>query len=124
MSFDRQDIRPAMDVYTFDNVYLGTVLEVTSGPPVADENVAEQECYSSTVSGEALGPMPTQALGNPGPVTQSANRRLATAPDGGQLLGKGTIRFGKWWGLVGNRTLPLDAVQTGSMERVVLKRGT
>lgn len=122
MSFDRHDIRPAMDVYTFDNLYLGTVIAVTPGPATADENVAEQEAHSSTVSGELLGPMPTQTLGNLGSVTQSANQRFATAPDSGQLLGAGTIRFGKWWGLVGSRTLPLDAVQTVSMERVVLKR--
>ena len=37
MSFDRSDIRPSMDVYTMDNVYLGTVLRI-----IVDSNYTGQ----------------------------------------------------------------------------------
>ena len=65
--------------------------------------------------------MPTQPLGNPGPSTQSAHALYAVQSDGAEPLGRGAIEVGKWWGLVGRRTIPLDAVQTVSLERVVLR---
>ena len=122
MSFDRRDIRPSMDVYTLDNVYLGTVLAVVPGlePPVGESAPAPGRETSAT-SGEMLGPMPTQPLGNAGPETQSARAEYATRRDGAERLGHGTLTVGKWWGLAARRTLPLDAVQTVSLERVVLK---
>ena len=79
-------------------------------------------------SGESLGPMPTAPLGNWGPTEQSAARRYATV--GGRVghpLGGGRILVRRW--LVGldprtlwprARWLPLDLVQTVSLERVVL----
>ncbi len=68
-----------------------------------------------------FGPMPTQTIGNGGPIKQSAAALYATTPHAAQPLGQGTIQVGKWWGLVGRRTIPLAAIQTVSMERVVLK---
>ena len=122
MSFDRRDVRPAMDVYTLDDVYLGTVLRIVPGPePPAQEQVPEDARQSSAIGGELLGPMPTQPLGNPGPSTQSAHALYAVPSDGAQPLGRGALEVGKWWGLVGRRTIPLDAVQTVSLERVVLR---
>jgi hypothetical protein len=123
MSFDRRDIRPAMDVYTRDNVYLGTVLDVIPGPQArAGERVAADARQTSAVNGELLGPMPTQTIGNRGPSTQSARADYATDPDAAQPLGKGTLIAGKWWGLIGRRTIPLDDVQSVSLERVILKQ--
>jgi hypothetical protein len=121
LSFDYRDIRPAMDIYTLDNVYLGTVLQITPGPVRAAERVDDAARQSSKVSGELLGPMPTQPLGNPGPIAQSARADYATTPDDARPIGEGALTVGKWWGLVDRRRIPLDAVQTVSLERVVLR---
>lgn len=123
MGFSRSDIRPAMDVYTLDNAYLGAVLAVSSGPPSPErERVFDDARQSGTSNGEQLGPMPTQQIGNPGPANQSARSLYATTvqTDRGSL-GQGTLEVGRWFGLVGRRTIPLDAVQTVSLERVILK---
>ena len=122
MTFDRADIRPAIDVFTSDNVYLGTVLAITAGPQSAPQHHVIQDAREgSSVSGELLGPMPTQTLGNRGPWTQAASTRYATTPDGARPLGQGTITVGKWYGLLGKRTFSLDAIQTVSLERVTLR---
>lgn len=123
MSFDFRDIRPAMDVYTLDNVYLGTVLKVIPGPMAPDDGpeVGPDARQSSQVSGELLGPMPTQYLGNRGPTSQSARARYAITPDIRRPIGRGALEVGKFFGLVGRRTIPLDAVLTVSLERVILK---
>jgi len=122
MSFDRRDIRPSMDVYTLDNAYLGTVLAVVPEPaPQATESTPAPDRETSAISGESLGPMPTQRVGNAGPRTQSARAQYAAQPDDAERLGHGAITVGKWWGLAARRTIPLDAVQTVSLERVVLK---
>ncbi len=122
MSFDRRDIRPAMDVYTCDNVYLGTVLKTTQGPAMPPGDVVPDHAHeASAVSGELLGPMPTQTIGYTGPSTQSARTRYAVGSDSAQPLGRGMIVVGRWWGLVGRRTFPLEVVQAISMERVILR---
>ncbi len=122
MSFDHQDIRPSMDVYTLDNVYLGTVISMVPGPPVlTGERVLAEARQTSVINGEMFGPVPTQTRGNPGPKTQSAAAQYATQPDAALPLGQGAIKVGKWWGLIGRRTIPLEDVQTVSLERVVLK---
>jgi len=121
MGFDLRDIRLAMDVYTRNNVYLGTVLRVVQGPcasPVV--RVPPDARQSSQISGEARGPMPTGALGNHGPRSQGADQEYATAPDGSLPIGAGMLLVGRWWGLLGRRRIPLAAVQTVSLERVVL----
>ena len=122
MGFDRRDIRPTMDVYTLDNAYLGTVLAIIPGrEPSPEESAPAPGREASTISGESLGPMPTQPVGNVGPETQSARAGYAAHPDGAERLGRGALTVGKWWGLAARRTIPLDAVQTVSLERVVLK---
>ncbi len=122
MSFDRRDIRPAMDVYTCDNMYLGTVLKTIQGPTMPPgDPVPDHGHEVSAVSGELLGPMPTQTIGNTGPSAQSASAHYGTEPDVAQPLGRGTIVVGTWWGLVSRRTIPLDVVQSISMERVILR---
>ncbi|HEX7025306.1 MAG TPA: hypothetical protein VF187_10860 [Gemmatimonadales bacterium] len=122
MSFDFRDIRPAMDVYTLDNVYLGTVLAIIPGPAAEpSQRVPANAMESSEISGEMLGPAPTQTVGNRGPANQSARARYAVKPDAKQIIGHGAITVGRWWGLRGRRTIPMDAVQTVSLERVVLR---
>ncbi len=95
MSFDRRDIRPAMDVYTLDNVYLGSILAIIPGSrtPVK-EHILPEARQSSEVNGEMFGPMPTQTIGNPGPRTQSAASLYATQPDSTQPLDGGAIKVG------------------------------
>lgn len=128
MSFDSRDIRPMMDVYTKDNLYLGSVLAMTPGTlptngkhGVERAHAAHKHVEGSDFSGEMLGPVPTQTIGNTGPIVQSARANYASQPDDAILLGHGSITVGKWYGLLGRHTIPLDAVQTVSLERVVLR---
>jgi hypothetical protein len=122
VSFNRRDIRRTMDVYTCDNIYLGTVLAVTAGAPVhPGQNVAPPPAQPSEVNGELLGPMPTMPVGNLGPLNQGAGRAYATVIDPLDGLGTGSLAVGKWWGLRGRYVIPLDAVQTVSLERVILR---
>ena len=129
MSFDQRDIRPKMDVYTKDNVYLGTVLALVPGPeshapqhdPLEDANAAGQALTGSVVAGERLGPMPTAAIGNTGSAVQSARAGYGSQPDAAASLGHGSMLVGKWYGLLGKRRIPLALVQSFSLERVVLQ---
>ena len=122
MSFNRHDIRRTMDVYTCDNVYLGTVLAVTAGVPVhPQKNAAPPSDQTSEFNGELLGPMPTMAIGNLGPVNQGAQGGYATVADSPDVLGTGSLVVGKWWGLRGRWVISLDVVQTVSFERVILR---
>jgi hypothetical protein len=120
MSFDDRDIRRSMDVYTLDNAYLGTVLSIRPGPVRAPAPRSPAARQSSGVSGELLGPMPTQPIGNLSPLKQSASAGYGTAEDA-IPIGAGELVIGSWWGLVGRRVIPLADVQTVSLERVVLK---
>lgn len=121
MSFDVRDIRKTMDVYTLDNEYLGTVLRIIAGPSYIQGQARSTEQQTSVVSGELLGPMPTQQLGNQAPLRQSASTDYATTPDA-TPIGAGSLVVGRWWGLVQQRVIPLADVQTVSFERVVLKQ--
>ena len=128
MSLDDRDVRPGMDVYTLDDVYLGSVVRVEPGdaPPAPR---ASPSAGGSETSGESLGPMPTAAVGNRGPREQSAAQGYATGgPSVGRPLGAGRLRVRR--SPVGldpstliprSRWLPLDLVQTVSLERVVLR---
>lgn len=120
MSFDLRDIRAGMDVYTCDGVYLGTVRRVLpAGAP--GQAPPRREFDASVLPGELLGPMPTATIGNPGPVTQSARRRFATAPDGAPPIGSGQFLAGRLPLPLGWRAFSVDDVLTVSLERVVLR---
>ncbi len=124
MDFDPRDIRQAMDVYTADNVYLGTVLRtsgVSQRPELHPASMLGGVEDPQQLDGEMLGPASTQRLGNRGPQTQTSRTRYASAPDSAQTLVPGTIEVGKWWGLLGRRRISMDYVQTVSMERVILR---
>ena len=127
-SFDRRDIRRTMDVYTADNVYLGTVLRIelhpdTRPPHLETLNHQPQQPYDPqrAFNGERLGPASTAQLGNQGPATQSSLNDYGASGDGAAAIGRGILHVGKWWGLAGEHTIPLDAVQAVSLERVVLR---
>ena len=119
MHFDTRDIRNGMDVFTADNIYLGSVVEL---PPatsrVGPEPVAEP---GSSVSGASLGPMPTQEIGNRGPRSQSAGQNFATMPDAEGVYASGSFVVGKWFGLLARKRIAVDFVQAVSAERIVLR---
>lgn len=123
MSFDERDIHPPLDVFTRDNVYVGSVLRVeppADAAPGGREQIVPGSLQTSRVNGELLGPMPTEPIGNRAPATQSAQGRFRADPDAARPLTGGSLVVGRWWGLVGRRTIPLALVQNVSLERVVL----
>lgn len=124
MGFDRRDIRPSMDVYTRDNVYLGTVRAIVPGPvPPREEPLPPVVYRPSATSGELLGPAPTQGLGNRGPRSQAPDTGYAAHPDDASPLGHGVLEVGRWsgpLGRIGRHTIPMGAVHAVSLERVIL----
>ncbi len=122
MNFDTRDIRLYMDVYTADNVFLGDVRQIKRRPVVPEgEQIGEAAQQASAISGELLGPMPTEPIGNPAPHAQGAKASYGVEPDDAEQIGQGMLTVAKWSGLVGRQTIPLDAVQTVSLEKVVLR---
>lgn len=124
MSFDHRDIRRKMDVYTSDSVYLGNVLRVTGSRDAAEEHRlegSEAAGNQDAFSGELMGPMPTRAIGNAGPLNQVKQRAYASRSDGANRMESGMIVAGKYWGLAGRHTIPISAIQTVSMERIILR---
>jgi len=132
VSFDRRDVRRGMDVYTLDNVYLGTVLWVRGRDAASADGAIGHSGPAprgSAVSGELLGPMPTAQLGNAGPREQSAGRAYASRGAVARRL-TGADRmvvvrmplgtdFREPWPRV--RQVAIDLVQMVSLERVVLR---
>ncbi len=119
--FDHRDIRASMDVWTADNYYLGTVRQVTATRTAARAHMEPSKRREGGFSGEMLGPVPTQSLGNTGPVTQAADAAYATNGDGARSLGGGTMTVGHWAGLIKRRSIALDLVQSVSLERITLR---
>lgn len=117
------EIRRMMDVYSFDSDYLGSVLWITAdGATSGSPEFPDQLRQESKVSGESLGPAPTQRVGNPGPVTQSARQRYGIGDDPQPAIGNGTMIVGQAFGLMGIKRIPLDDVQTVALERIVLRK--
>jgi hypothetical protein len=122
MGFRRGDIRHGMDVFTLDGVWLGTVRRIDAAGAAEDlPDLSPAVKQSSAVSGESRGPVPTQRYGNRGPERQSTREDYATRPALSPPLGSGTITFGKYHGLIGRRTVPLDDVRNVALERVILR---
>jgi hypothetical protein len=119
--FDHRDIHVSMDVWTADNQYLGTVRRVTG---LGTTNHAHEEPPSRReggFSGESIGPVPTQSIGNTGPVSQAAEAAYATNSDGAKNLCGGTMTVGHWAGFIKRRSIALDLVQSVSLERITLR---
>ena len=105
MSFSRRDLRRGVDVFSADNVYLGTVVWVRwegvasasppgpspvrggrdqdnlVSPPLSTRERPGGGASPAPFSGERLGPMPTAALGNGAPVLQTVSNRYASESD-------------------------------------------
>lgn len=131
MSFDDRDVRHGMDVFTLDNVRVGTIVWIRrSGPRRAARTQATDPVGQvSRVNGESLGPMPTTHLGNRGPLSQGARTRFGSRadPDVRRLEGDELVVLRTPIGLEllsalpRLRRVPMTAVQTVSLERVVLR---
>jgi len=131
VTFDTLDIRRGMDVFTLDGVYIGWVLLIRAArkhhrPAEVASSHSER---GSAVGGESIGPMPTAEIGNRGPRTQSARAGYATTPDARSLpLGRGEIivlrtpiGLDVQHPLPRLRRIPLNAIQTVSLERITLR---
>lgn len=143
MTFDGRDLRRGKDVFAVDGTYLGTVVWTIGGRPAGRQPIGHQRPADRTrtgevsgetsgdagpaFSGEALGPMPTSALGNTGPSRQSTVTAYATRspsdlePQPAELvvlrlltsLDWSTLRPRLW-------RIPVGLVQSVSHERIVL----
>ena len=121
MRFRASDIRRGMDVYTLDGHFLGTIHRIDATPDHASTPPIDPAAQQSSISdGESRGPVPTQRVGNTGPARQSAREGYGTGSPVSPALGDGTITFGKYHGLIGRRTVPIEAIQNVALERVVL----
>lgn len=141
-------IRRGMDVFNaYQNQYVGTVVEVahtasdTRGQQAGAETtrrhlagtpdlIHEQGAQVSPTagagrkrSGEEMGPFPTVAAGNAGPVNQSAEHDYATDPEQGYegvawfAVRPGRINLGP---LTAPFYVPASAIRSLSLERIVL----
>lgn len=120
--FRPSEIRRLMDVYSFDSIYLGSVLWIRAdGAPAGSPEFPKSLRQASRIGGEELGPAPTQPVGNPGPVTQSARRRFGIGEPDQPAVGNGSMIVGHAFGLMGVKRIPLDDIQTVALERIVLR---
>lgn len=141
-------IRRGMDVFSaYQNQYLGTVVEVAfTGSPAGGEHAGAETTREHLIgtpeliheqgatvsptagagskkSGEEMGPFPTIAAGNTGPINQSAVHNYATDP--GQTyqgvawcaVRPGRINLGP---LTAPFYVPATAIRSISLERIVL----
>ena len=135
-------IRRGMDVFTLDGVYVGTVVHVATrpsppyhgarpSPPNPLSRARERGSLRvNQFSGESLGPVPTARIGNRGPSTQArvAGFGAVTDPGAPSHTGpSGHLVIFRWlvaqqWrmSMPSLRRLPLNLVQTVSLERVIL----
>ncbi len=110
-----------MDVWTADNQYLGTVRRVMGTRTATRAHLEPSKRRGDGFSGETIGPVPTQSLGNTGPVAQAAHSAYATNGDGAKSLGGGKLTVGHWAGLIKRRSIALELVQSVSLERITLR---
>jgi hypothetical protein len=131
VSFDGRDLRIGMDVFSADGVYLGSVVRIRWDRSVSTAVAAEADPTAGLpFSGERLGPMPTTALGNSGPASQSTataygsrRSRIAT-PDRGRPT---ELLIFRWlvsltWSTARPRLrrIPVELIQLVALERIVL----
>jgi hypothetical protein len=123
-----------MDVFSADGVYVGTVIHIIRRAilDAATRRTAEGSSAApvSGFSGEALGPMPTSALGNRGPRQQSAVMAFASSAASGQtdpstrpaelIVLRSLVALNRATLMPTLRRIPVTMVQLVSMERIVL----
>jgi hypothetical protein len=122
-------LRLGMDAYNAkQDRYLGTVVGVThapsSEPPPGEPEKSGSAGHRATrMLGEEMGPVPTIALGNTGPLRQSAAEVYGTsiqdlAPDVSHfLLRPGRLNLGP---LTSPIEVPVSDILSISMDRIVL----
>jgi hypothetical protein len=138
VSFSPRDLHPGLDVFSADNVYLGTVVKVRwegggwlRGPSAQPAPAtAPSRPLIAGFSGERLGPMPTSGIGNGGPSAQSVSARYASEtheppwsapPRPAELLIFRCLVSLTWkTARPVLRRIPAELVQLISLERVVL----
>ena len=134
MTFLGGELRRGMDVFDANGVYLGTVVHVARSraerTKLRTADASSIPAQGLPFSGEALGPMPTAALGNSGPSRQSllthyASERPATASDREPTaLYVVRLLVALDWTTLrpAVRRIPVRLIQNVSLERIVLSR--
>ena len=143
MSFEVRDLRRGKDVFDANGTYLGVVAWVMVARPADDERQVRRPvdrappgapdastAHEPAFNGEASGPMPTAALGNGGPRSQSASQAYATsaaepAPTAArrpvELIVVRLLTALNWSTLRPRISrIPVGLVQVVSQERIVL----
>jgi hypothetical protein len=123
-AFRTSEIRRGMDAFGIDGQKIGMVIQVVPGhvPETEGDGTVPGKPEQRMFDGEAIGPAPTRELGNFGPATQSPENRYGSTAIGGDPLGTGSIQIGTMYSWFGRIWIPLEEVQTVSMERVVLRK--
>jgi hypothetical protein len=134
MSFGTRELRRGMDVFSADGELLGTVVQIRRRlrlGPSDGASVHDPRPASTAFTGEALGPMPTAPVGNPGPASQNPTTRYASQrPDGtlpdeepaDLLVFRAPVHLERrtlWPRL---RRYPVSSIQNVSHERIVLAK--
>ena len=135
-------IRVGMDVYSVDQEkYIGSVVAVSGARSISrgtgardsaqhatDVSLVHEEGHQtegvanvgSRPSGEEMGPFPTVAAGNTGPVNQSSDQQYATTPAGVQGVEWFGVRPGRINPIATVLVIPTSAVRSLSMDRIVV----
>ncbi len=117
-----------MDVYdAYQDVYIGSVVDLVTGPSMEDIPRAVSVHDDGTgangdrTSGEELGPFPTIALGNEGPLSQSVTHDYATRRHAGHADVSGiVVRPGLVNPFARPLYVPVHAVHSIAMDRLIL----
>lgn len=133
MSVAGRHLLRGKDVFDAVGAYLGTVVWVRGRRRTQDSAPATRAPHDgSPFSGEAIGPMPTTALGNTGPRSQSPATAYATSAAGYRVGDQATRRPAELVVLClltslnrstlrpRVRRIPFGLVQAVSHERIVL----
>jgi sporulation protein YlmC with PRC-barrel domain len=122
----RLTIRRGMDVYDTDqSSYIGSVIDVVRAAGHAvrarDAGPKPEKTNDGHVLGEELGPFPTIAAGNSGPVNQSAAHGYATGNhDTNAEVTAIVVRPGHRNPLARPLHIPFEAVRSIAMDRLIL----
>ncbi len=124
----RLAIRRGMDVFdAYQEVYLGSVIDLITGTSnddsARDSNESHDEPGSNghRTSGEELGPFPTIALGNEGPLSQSVTHVYGTRRHAGHADVRGfVVRPGRNNPFARPLYIPVHAVHSISMDRIIV----
>lgn len=133
MSVAARHLLRGKDVFDAEGTYLGTVVWVRDRRRTQGSAPAARASQAGpSFSGEAIGPMPTAALGNAGPRSQSPGTAYATSTAGYRVDERATRQPAELvvlrlltslnWSTLRPRVrrIPIGLVQAVSHERIVL----